>query len=155
MGLFARLPIAAGTVVARLGGRVVSQQELDGLFAAASLHPDRPYIDTIALTETSHLVLPSRDEHPVAYGNHSCDPNLWWDRPWTLIAHRDIQQDEELTNDYATSTADPQFAMACSCRAPNRCRQTITGNDWQLPELRARYGGHWVPALLARIASAP
>jgi hypothetical protein len=31
------------------------------------------------------------------------------------------------------------------------CRQVITGEDWRRPDLRARYGDHWVPALLDRI----
>jgi hypothetical protein len=58
------------------------------------------------------------------------------------VARRDIAAGEELTNDYATSTRQPGFAMACSCGSA-RCRGTITGNDWRLPSLRERYGDHW------------
>ncbi|AXK34108.1 SET domain-containing protein [Streptomyces armeniacus] len=151
LGLFARAPIAAGTVVARLGGRLVSEQELQDLFTAAALQPDRPYIDTIAVTETEHLVLPPRSEQFIGYSNHDCDPNLWWEGPYDLVARRDIPTDEELTSDYATSTWDPQFVLACSCGSPADCRGTVTGNDWQLPELRTRYGNHWVPVLLSRM----
>ena len=57
---------------------------------------------------------------------------------------------EELTNDYATSTGDPGFTMPCRCGA-TECRGTVTGEDWRLPQLQERYGGHWVPVLLARI----
>ncbi|MET7519373.1 SET domain-containing protein [Streptomyces sp. NPDC005480] len=153
-GLFARAPLSAGTTVARLGGRLVSHQELQDLFAAAARQPDHPYIDTISIAETSHLVLPPRSEQSIGYSNHSCDPNLWWDGPYTLVARRDIRRDEELTNDYATSTGDPGFSLACACGAPKQCRETVTGSDWQLPELRIRYGGHWAPALLTRIAAA-
>lgn len=152
-GLFANAPIAAGTVVARLGGRLVSHQELQDLFAAAGLDPGRPYIDTIAVTETMHLVLPPRNEQSIGYSNHGCDPSLWWEGPYTLLARHSIAPDEELTSDYATSTWDSQFVLACSCGSPTSCRGTVTGNDWKLPELRARYGNHWVPALLSRIAS--
>ena len=67
-----------------------------------------------------------------------------------LAARRDIAADEEVTNDYATSTSDPHFSMGCSCGSP-LCRDTMTGNDWRLPELRQRYGDHWVPALITRI----
>ncbi|MFD8774455.1 SET domain-containing protein [Streptomyces sp. NPDC059916] len=151
-GLFANAPIAAGTVVARLGGRLVSHQELQGLLAAAVRDPGHPYIDTIAVTETMHLVLPPRNEQSIGYGNHGCDPSLWWEGPYTLLARQSIAPDEELTSDYATSTWDPMFALACSCGSPI-CRGTVTGNDWQLPELQARYGDHWVPTLLSRIAS--
>jgi hypothetical protein len=53
----------------------------------------------------------------------------------------------------AASTADPGFTMDCACGAPTSlCRGTVTGDDWRLPELRERYGAHWVPVLLARPA---
>jgi hypothetical protein len=63
-------------VVSRLGGRLVSAAELHDLLTAAAIDPDHPYIDTIAVTETHHLLLLPR--RPNGYGNHSCDPNLWW-----------------------------------------------------------------------------
>jgi hypothetical protein len=42
--------------------------------------------------------------------------------------------------------------MECACGA-DLCRGTVTGDDWRRPELRQRYGDHWIPALLARIRS--
>lgn len=151
LGLFATAPIAVGTVVSRLGGRLVCGRRLGDLFAAAAREPGQPYIDTITVGEDLHLVLPPRRSN--GYGNHSCDPNLWWVGPYELAARRDICAGEELTSDYAASTADPYFTMECSCGSP-LCRGLITGDDWRRPELRARYGRHWVPALLARIRSA-
>ncbi|MEK0098624.1 SET domain-containing protein-lysine N-methyltransferase [Streptomyces sp. A475] len=152
-GLFARAPLAAGTVVARLGGRVVSHQELQDLFAAAARASVHPYIDTIAVDDSTHLALPPRTEQSIGYSNHSCDPNLWWDSSYALVARRGIRRDEELTNDYATSTWDPSFSLACACGAPKQCRAIVTGGDWRSPELRTRYGDHWVPALLSRITN--
>ncbi len=35
-----------------------------------------------------HLVLPPR--RPNGYGNHSCDPNLWWVGPYELAARTTI-----------------------------------------------------------------
>ncbi|WP_327658019.1 SET domain-containing protein [Streptomyces sp. NBC_00483] len=153
-GLLARTPITTGTTVARLGGRLVSDAELRALLDDAVRHPERPYVDTIAVADTSHLVLPPRSEQSIGYSNHSCDPNLWWDGPYTLVARRDIAPDEELTSDYATNTWDPRFVLACACGARNGCRGTVTGSDWRLPELQERYGDHWVPAVLDRIAEA-
>jgi hypothetical protein len=150
-GLFATAPIASGTVVSRLGGRLVSTAALQDLFAAAARDPGHPYIDTITVGTDLHLVLPPR--RPNGYGNHSCDPNLWWVGPYELAARRDIAAGDELTNDYGTSTAEPGFVMACACGS-GQCRGVVTGNDWRRPDLRARYGQHWVPALLARIRSA-
>ena len=143
-GLFAVAPIAAGTVVSRLGGRLVSGRQLREIFANAA----DQYVDTIAVDVDVHLVLPPR--RPNGYGNYSCDPNLWWVGPFELAARRDVAADEELTNDYATSTAEPDFVMACSCGSP-QCRRVVTGEDWRRPELQARYGRHWVPALLAHL----
>ncbi|KAF4408809.1 MULTISPECIES: SET domain-containing protein [Streptomyces] len=149
-GLFTRDPVAAGTVVIRFGGRLVTWAELQELFAEAARQPDRPYVDTIAVTEAWHLVLPAR--RTAGYSNHSCDPNLWWTGPYTLAARRDIPAGAEVTSDYATSTADPDFTVDCACGAPGGlCRGTVTGADWRLPELRRRYGDHWTPALLTRI----
>lgn len=144
-GLFARQPYPAGTVVSRLGGRLVSGAELRRLIA----DPEQPYVDTITVSETEHLVLPPR--RPNGYGNHSCDPNLWWVGPYELATRRAIRAGEELTNDYATSTAEPTFTMTCTCGSP-LCRGTVTGDDWRRAELRSRYGEHWIPMLLARIA---
>ena len=138
-GLFARAPIPAGTVVSRLGGRLVTTGELRRLLAG----PD--YVDTIAVAGDVHLVLPPRRDN--GYGNHSCDPNLWWVGAYELAARRDIAAGEELTTDYATSTAEPGFVMPCACGSP-LCRGTVTGTDWQRPQLRERYGRHWVPACL-------
>jgi SET domain-containing protein len=140
-GLFATRPIAAGTTIARLSGRVVDTAELLELLT-------RPPVDTIALDEDRHLILPTEPRPLVAYGNHSCDPNAWWVDEVTLVARRDIAPGEEVTSDYGTSTGI-RYVMKCDCRAAI-CRGTITGDDWQLPELQQRYGDHWVPMLLRR-----
>jgi len=142
--LFARATIPAGTVVSRLGGRLVSGDELRQLFADS----DGTYVDTIIVGEDTHLVLPPRQD--IGYGNHGCDPNIWWIGAYELAARHDLTPGEELTNDYATSTGDPAFTLLCHCGS-SMCRGTVTGRDWQRPELQARYGTHWVPALLNRI----
>ena len=76
-GLFATEPINAGGVVARLGGRLVSEIELRDLFASSS-----SYVDTITVLPDVHLVLPGRQ--PIGFGNHSCDPALWHADAFTL-----------------------------------------------------------------------
>ena len=147
-GLFALAPIPAGSAVSRMGGRLVTGPELQAAFDAAAADPAHPYIDTYTVDEDLHLILPPR--RPSGYGNHGCDPNLWWTGAYTLAARRDITPGEELTNDYATSTGIAGFRMDCACRSP-LCRGTISGNDWQLPELQRRYRDHWTPALLKLI----
>jgi hypothetical protein len=150
-GLFATVHIAAGTVVSRLGGRLVSGEHLRDLFAAAGRDPRQPYINTITVDTDLHLLLPPGC--PNGYGNHGCDPNLWWVGAYQLAARRAIEPGDELTNDYATSTAEPDYAMSCSCGSP-LCRGVVTGGDWRRSDLRERYGEHWIPLLAGRIRRA-
>ena len=147
-GLFATEAIPEGTAVSRVGGRLVSEAELLEAFRAAAALPDPAYIDTIAVAADRHLILPPRRDN--GYGNHSCDPNLWWTDAYTLTARRDIAPGEELTNDYGTSTGRAEFRMACRCASP-LCRGSVTGDDWRRDDLRARYGRHWIPLLLTWI----
>jgi hypothetical protein len=148
-GLFALGPLAAGTAVSRIGGRLVTTAELGRLLQAAGAAGE--YLDTITVAGDAHLVLPPGT--PNGKGNHSCDPSLWWGAPYTLVARRDIPAGAELTSDYATSTGEPGFTMPCDCGA-DPCRRIVTGRDWSLPELQRRYGPHWVPGLLDRIRAA-
>ncbi|MCF6468870.1 SET domain-containing protein [Nonomuraea sp. MG754425] len=145
-GLFATAAIPAGTVVSRLGGRLVTWEQLRAMFD----DPAIPYVDTVTVTADLHLVLPPG--RPSGRSNHSCDPNLWWTGPYTLAARRDLRPGEEVTNDYATSTAAPGFVLDCRCGTP-LCRGRVTGSDWRRPDLRERYGEHWVPALLDLIGA--
>ncbi|WP_147264091.1 GNAT family N-acetyltransferase [Desertihabitans brevis] len=141
-GLFAREPVAVGVRVARFGGRLVDDAELRALFASSST-----YIDTISIDRDLNLVLPGRSDN--GYGNHSCDPNLWWEPGLWLTARRRIAVDEEVTVDYGTITDDPDFSMPCSCGS-HLCRGTVTGRDWAVPALQRRYGHHWIPGLLKK-----
>ena len=145
--LFASSALTAGTVVARLGGRLVDTAVMRELVAEATAGRS-PYVDTITVLEDLHLVLPPR--RPVGYGNHSCDPALWHTDAFTLAARRDLAPSDELTVDYATQTTEVAFEMACRCGS-TPCRGMVRGADWRRPELQDRYGEHWVPALLARI----
>ncbi|MFF0769649.1 SET domain-containing protein [Nonomuraea wenchangensis] len=135
-GLFAMTPLPAGTVVSRLGGRLVTWDALRELLA----DPAVPYVDTVAVGDDLHLVLPPGS--PSGKGNHGCDPNLWWSAPYTLVARRDVSRGEELTLDYATCTKAPGFVLECRCGAP-LCRGRVTGEDWKRADLRERYGDHW------------
>ena len=83
--------------------------------------------------------------------NHHCDPNLWYADPYQLVARYNIAAGEELTVDYSTlSAADDGYSIACGCNSP-ACRGVVSNDDWQRPELRQRYRGHWVPALRRRV----
>jgi hypothetical protein len=87
--------------------------------------------------------------------NHSCDPTVAWvDGEARLVAFRDVAAGEELTVDYATCTTDPSMLLRCHCET-YRCRQMVTGDDWQIPELQRRYAGHFAPEVQRRIDALP
>jgi uncharacterized protein len=88
LGLFARAAIVPATIVSRLGGRLVTGRELQRILFEAAQRADQPYVDTITVGDDVHLVMPP--SQPNHYGNHSCDPNLWWADAYTLIARRPI-----------------------------------------------------------------
>ena len=62
-----------------------------------------------------------------------------------LVLTQLLEPGDEITLDYGTFMSDRMPAFACGCGA-ERCRGTIRGTDWRLPEM-ARYEGHvsdWV-----------
>jgi uncharacterized protein len=127
---------------------MVSDQTLKASIEAA---PDGSYVDSVSVMPDANLVLPPGSTS--RYGNHSCDPNLWWVDPVSFATSRPVPRDTELTVDYGTFTDDPDFRMDCHCGVP-ACRGVVTGVDWRRTELRARYGEHWAPVLRYRINSA-
>jgi len=147
-GLIAGHDIGYGTVVLRLGGRLVTGAELGQLIAAADRDAEAPYVDTVTIYEDAELVLPPATI--VHFGNHSCDPNLWHVGSYELATRRAVRAGEELTLDYGTNSGAHGFAMECRCGS-GLCRGRVTSEDWRLPELRARYNDHWTPALQQRV----
>jgi len=87
---------------------------------------------------------------PADYVNHSCEPNLGLRGQITLVALRDIQPDEEVCFDYAMTDSTPYDEFECHCGLPD-CRKVITGHDWKMPELWAKYQGYFSPYLQRRI----
>ena len=137
-GLFAQAPIWAGETVIHLGGYVIDDEEL------ARRQPH----SSLAIGEDRNLVQSSDDL--ARFGNHSCDPNIWMQDEVTVVARRDIVVGEELTTDYAMSTVS-SWRMSCNCGA-SICRGEITGDDWKRADLQRRYGNHFSPFIVRRIA---
>jgi hypothetical protein len=141
-GMFASQPIQEGEVVVRLGGTVMTEGEFQAYIATVSRY------NAVQIGEETHLV-----DVPTSVGgmNHSCDANLWMRDEVTVVARRDIAAGEELTQDYALYTAIPTWILSpCRCGTP-ACRHTITGNDWQRPDVQDRYRDHFSPFLNERI----
>lgn len=148
-GGFATEPIEKGEIVVILGGTLMTQSEFDAFTATASNY------DAVQIGEDLHLV----DLSPASRAengslNHSCDSNLWMQDEVTVVARRDIQRGEELNIDYGLFTTTPDWVLdqPCQCQSPF-CRQQITGNDWQIPDVQQRYKGHFSPYINQRIAN--
>jgi len=146
-GMFAAAPISTGEVVAIVGGRLMTTAQF------AAYRADVARWNAHQIGEDAHLVdrIQSPDQVEGSI-NHSCDSNLWMDDEVTISARRDIATGEELTLDYALTTVAPDWRLdqPCQCGAVD-CRHIITGNDWRLPDVQARYAGHFVPFINKRI----
>jgi len=145
-GSFARAPIVAGEIVIEWGGLVLGAADL----GKVAVRPD----SVVPIGEGLFIATPAdRADMRDYYLNHSCDPSLWLVDEVTFAARRDIAAGEELTADYAFWQDDESLVAdwACGCGSP-LCRGKVTGGDWRLSELQARYRGHFSPFVNARIA---
>ena len=136
-GLFARRGVSAGEIVAVKGGAIMD---------AAAFARVRDQVSPAEIQIEDDLYIAPRSAEEVEASilclNHSCRPNVGVRGQITFVAMQDIAAGAELTIDYAMIDGDPAEHMECSCGAPE-CRKIVTGNDWQLPELRRRYTGYF------------
>lgn len=146
-GMFARASIAAGEIVAIVGGTVMTEEEFQAYILTV------PRYNATQIGEHLHLVDLIQTPEAVAGSiNHSCDSNLWLQDEVTMVARLAIAAGEELTLDYALTTVEPQWQLDQPCQCGTAvCRHTITGNDWQLLEVQQRYVGHFAPFINERI----
>jgi uncharacterized protein len=143
-GLFARADIAKGEVVTVKGGHIVTREELREI---------TPKLGPVEIQIGDDLfIAPVTDEErelSMLYSNHSCDANLGMRGEITFVAMRDIRAGEELTHDWCV-TDDDDYSVACKCGSA-KCRSTLTGKDWQRPELQERYAGYFSAYLAEKI----
>jgi uncharacterized protein len=136
-GLFARVAIPAGEVVAVKGGAIMD-------FAALSLIRDQ--VSPAEIQIEDHLYITPRSAEEVEANtlclNHSCDPNVGVRGQITFVTIRAVPAGDELTIDYAMIDGDPSERMDCSC-GTSECRKVITGDDWRLQDLQRRYAGYF------------
>ena len=131
-GVVAIEPIAKGEIVAIKAGHIVNREEVERITEdigdfSLQIHDD------FYLTPTT----PEEVEETTIFINHSCDANVGFQGSIVYVAIRDIAVDEELCHDYAMERTDA-YTLDCRCGADD-CRGTVTGSDWQLPEVQAKY----------------
>ena len=147
LGVFALEPIADGEVVAVKAGHIVDHAEVVRLTAEIgdqSLQiADDLYLSPRTATEV--------DETSIRI-NHSCDANVGFRGQVVYVAMRDIAVAEELCHDYAMDRTD-DYRLECRCGTAV-CRGTVTGEDWRLPAVQARYDGFFLEYVTAKIRRA-
>lgn len=128
-------------LVAVFGGKIITAEELQELS-----EEEKCMTMQVGEDEFSFSV----DRHVTDYVNHSCDPNLGFDSNGNLRAMGNVEPYMELTFDYsmADSVAFDEFECLCASAI---CRKSITGDDWQIPDLQKRYKGWFMPYLQAKI----
>lgn len=110
-GVFALEPIARGTRVLALSGRLLPTEALTD--------------DLLALQVGVDLWLCSDGALLDDFVNHSCEPNAGFlDGEPVLYSLRDITAGEEICWDYSTSISEPGWSLECACGSA-RCRGVV------------------------------
>jgi hypothetical protein len=143
LGVFAKEAIAADELLVLWGGDIVSAATLATFDDARRSH---------SLQVEEDLFLAATVEEDADFVNHSCDPNAWIDGQTALRARRHIAVGDEVCYDYAMTDGSDYDEFECLCES-SICRGKVTGRDWSLPELQARYGRHFSPYLLRRMGN--
>ena len=145
-GLFAKSNIAKDEVVVVKGGHIITAAQKKKI--NQQLGPVEIQIghDLFIAPVTSE-----ERELSMLYSNHSCDANMGMRGEVTFVAMRDIAAGEELTHDWAM-TDDDDYEVKCKCGSAV-CRGTLTGKDWQRPDLQKKYAGYFSAYLERKIRS--
>jgi len=133
-GSFAVSKISKGEMVASFGGNVIQQNEL------AKYSADR-VSRSLQLNKDTYLLSGNVPE-PGDMINHSCEPNCGIAGTSSVQALRDLEIDEELTFDYAMSDSSQYDEFICAC-GKEKCREKITGMDWQKVDLQTKYRNYF------------
>ena len=125
-GVFASLPLAAGSVIMKYTGPLLTYAQTTPETLALQIGPDM-YIGESG--QADDLV------------NHSCEPNAGMTIRGTdvqLIAIQDISPGEQITFDYSTTMDEDDFEFDCRCGAKN-CRGKIRDFKHLPPNLQKQY----------------
>ena len=133
-GSFAISKISKGEIVASFGGNVINQSEL------TNYSPDR-VSRSLQLNSDTYLLSGDVPEAGDMI-NHSCEPNCGIAGTSSVQTLRDIEIGEELTFDYAMSDSSQYDEFNCAC-GKDKCREKITGMDWQKKDLQAKYSKYF------------
>ena len=86
---------------------------------------------------------------PYKYINHSCEPSAGIKGTVTLVALRRLEVGDEVTIDYSTIEADPNWHMTCGCGSKH-CRKIIRSVEF-LPAPRFKAYLPYIPTYFKKI----
>lgn len=135
-GVVAVEDISRDEIVAIKAGNIVTRDEIGAVTRDAGDFALQIDDDFYIAPRT-----PAEADDMSVYINHSCDPNVGFRGQIVYVAMRDIAAGEELCHDYAMERSD-DYSLDCRCGSP-LCRGKVSGEDWKLPELQARYGDYF------------
>ena len=140
-GIFAKENIKKGEIVFIKGGHILTRNQI---FSSGVINSYFPISDEYFLGATN-----KEEEKIKLYQNHSCNPNVGLHGEITFVAMRDINNDEELTVDYAFIDNE-EYKFECTCGSEN-CRRIVTGFDWKIKELQDKYYDYFAQYLKDKI----
>jgi len=142
-GMFAKEKINADEVVIKWGGEFFTTEEIK--------EKNKEDFLIIQIDEDLWSVEKRGEYEEDYFINHSCDSNVWMIDGRTFVAKQNIEKGEELTVDYSLFESEDYVSKwECHCGVSD-CRKKITGKDCLLPEVQARYKGHFSPMVQKRI----
>lgn len=139
-GTFSTQTIEKNELLFVFGGYVMTRKEEDAL--PVQLRDINIQIDrNLSIGVVKENQLSNAD-----FVNHSCSPNAGIKGQISLVAMRNINNDEEITFDYGTvlykENDTPDYEIKCLCGTKD-CRNFITQNDWKILELQLKYKGYF------------
>ncbi|MDO8593600.1 MAG: SET domain-containing protein [bacterium] len=139
-GLFAKEKISKDERVLVIGGYILTIDEESKL-------PGKCRDNGVQITEDLSICITKEDEYEgYNFLNHNCSPNCGFKGQIFLVAMRDIEEDEEITIDYAMvlhkSNNGPRYELECLC-GDAHCRKVITDEDWKNKDLQEKYNGYF------------
>lgn len=130
VGLFALRPLKKGTIVNKSfcrGEKLFSKDVYKKLYKITK----KVVTDFCTRVYDGFFSVPDLNNLPISwFSNHSCDPNVGFDKRGNMILIKNVKNGDELTQDYGFSITDPEYKLKCFCGSKN-CRKIITGNDWK------------------------
>lgn len=135
-GLFAKESIAKGEIVVVKGGYVMTESQRSNLGQELE-DAEIQIADNLFIGPAT----PQERECGMMHLNHSCDPNLGLQGQIVFVALKNIEEDEELTFDFAM-TDNEDYEMKWNCGS-GCCRGIVTGRDWMMENLQKKYDGYF------------